>query len=287
MNVDIKKAIESIVKEPPVFVIAADSDGNLVFKTPLYTYQDQAMKFAPKNFKDDFKHSMSLAGLGISGEAGEVTDYIKKVIHHRHSLNKEKLKEELGDVCWYIAFTCDLIGCRLEDVLRQNIEKLSRRYPHGFNSEDSIHREKETMPTANVGEQVPNNANLTKEYIRILGDIEKTTVTSRRQYASLKDINRLMKQQLEELTMPDNNASKDPPQNCKCNDNCKCNTNSIQADQKEIAIKMIDKEIGALKQFLITLMTVAMENQDRETLNIVITIYSIIRDWTRVQKGEK
>ena len=300
MNVDIKKAIESIVKEPPVFVIAADSDGNLVFKTPLYTYQDQAMKFAPKNFKDDFKHSMSLAGLGISGEAGEVTDYIKKVIHHRHSLNKEKLKEELGDVCWYIAFTCDLIGCRLEDVLRQNIEKLSRRYPHGFNSEDSIHREKETMPTANVGEQVPNNANLTKEYIRILGDIEETTVAARRQCVSLKDINycrqrevaidyaiRLMKQQLEELTMPDNNASKDPPQNCKCNDNCKCNTNSIQADQKEIAIKMIDKEIGALKQFLITLMTVAMENQDRETLNIVITIYSIIRDWTRVQKGEK
>ena len=33
MNVDIKKAIESIAKEPPVFVIAADSGGNLIFKT--------------------------------------------------------------------------------------------------------------------------------------------------------------------------------------------------------------------------------------------------------------
>ena len=189
MHVDIKKAIESIAKEPPVFVIAADSDGNIVFKTPFYTYQEQAMKFAPKNFKDDFKKSMSLAGLGISGEAGEVTDYIKKVIHHGHSLNKEKLKEELGDVCWYIAFTCDLIGCRLEDVLRENIEKLSRRYQHGFNSEDSIHREKEIIPTANVDEQVPHNANLTKEYIHILGDIEETTVAARRQCVSLKDIN--------------------------------------------------------------------------------------------------
>lgn len=138
MNVDIKKAIEAIAKEPPVFVVSADSDGNLVLKTPIDTYQEQAMKFAPKNFKNDFKNSMSLAGLGISGEAGEVTDYIKKIIHHKHPLNKEKLKEELGDVCWYIAFTCDLIGCRLEDVLRENIEKLSKRYPHGFNSEDSI-----------------------------------------------------------------------------------------------------------------------------------------------------
>ncbi|MBR1858342.1 MAG: hypothetical protein IJ797_02450, partial [Selenomonadaceae bacterium] len=39
-------------------------------------YQNQAMKFAPQKYKEDFKNSMSLAGLGISGEAGEVTDYI-------------------------------------------------------------------------------------------------------------------------------------------------------------------------------------------------------------------
>ena len=40
----------------------------------------------------------------ISVEVEEVTDYLKKVIFHKHELLKEKLAEELGDVLWYITY---------------------------------------------------------------------------------------------------------------------------------------------------------------------------------------
>ncbi len=40
--------------------------------------------------------------MGIFGEAGEVVDYLKKVIYHGHPLEKEKMVEELGDLLWYV-----------------------------------------------------------------------------------------------------------------------------------------------------------------------------------------
>lgn len=79
-------------------------------------------------------------GLGLSGEAGECADIIKKHIHHGHDLDKEHLKTELGDVCWYIALGCELIGCSMDEIMRMNIEKLKARYPDGFDCEKPIHR---------------------------------------------------------------------------------------------------------------------------------------------------
>lgn len=79
-------------------------------------------------------------GLGISGEAGEVTDYIKKVLFHGHVLNKDKMKEELGDVLWYIATIGTTVGLSLEDIAESNILKLKKRYPEGFDKEKSVNR---------------------------------------------------------------------------------------------------------------------------------------------------
>ena len=79
--------------------------------------------------------------LGLTGEAGEVADMIKKHIFHGHDLHTEDLVKELGDVCWYLALLCNAIGIQLEDVMIENIEKLKRRYPEGFSSEASINRE--------------------------------------------------------------------------------------------------------------------------------------------------
>lgn len=82
------------------------------------------------------------SAMGISGEAGEVTDYLKKVVFHSHELNKEKLAEELGDVLWYLASTAEIIGYSLEEIAEMNIEKLKKRYPEGWDVERSINREK-------------------------------------------------------------------------------------------------------------------------------------------------
>jgi NTP pyrophosphatase (non-canonical NTP hydrolase) len=87
-------------------------------------------------------HDMMLVwcATGLIGEAGEVADYIKKGVFHQHDISPEKLKDELGDVMWYIASLCTLAGIDLGDVMEENVKKLEARYPNGYNSFDSIHR---------------------------------------------------------------------------------------------------------------------------------------------------
>ena len=78
--------------------------------------------------------------LGLTGEAGEVADAIKKTIFHGHDLDRDGLIKELGDVCWYLALLCHAIDVPLEEVMSHNIEKLKKRYPEGFSESASINR---------------------------------------------------------------------------------------------------------------------------------------------------
>lgn len=78
--------------------------------------------------------------IGVSGEGGEVADYLKKVVFHGHPFESEKLTKELGDVLWYVARCADVLGIKMEDVAAGNIEKLKARYPNGFSSERSINK---------------------------------------------------------------------------------------------------------------------------------------------------
>lgn len=80
--------------------------------------------------------------MGLNGESGECIDLVKKHIFQKHPLNKEKLAKELGDVAWYLATTAYAIGYNLETIMQMNIDKLKARYPDGFDSERSQHREK-------------------------------------------------------------------------------------------------------------------------------------------------
>jgi len=99
-------------------------------------YQGSALRTANKKCLD-----LNNVGLGITGEAGECADIIKKHMFHGHPLDKEALAKELGDVCWYIAVTAHLIGYELEDIMELNIYKLNTRYPQGFDEQKSINRE--------------------------------------------------------------------------------------------------------------------------------------------------
>jgi len=79
--------------------------------------------------------------LGLTGEAGETADLVKKFIGHGHALDDDKLMNELGDTLWYLAVIADMMGYSLEDIAKRNIEKLKSRYPDGFDEERSINRE--------------------------------------------------------------------------------------------------------------------------------------------------
>ena len=79
--------------------------------------------------------------MGLCGESGEAIDIVKKWLAQGHELDKEKLAKELGDIAWYLAETAYALDIPLEDILNANIEKLKKRYPEGFDSERSIHRD--------------------------------------------------------------------------------------------------------------------------------------------------
>ena len=79
--------------------------------------------------------------MGLCGESGEAIDIVKKWLAQGHELDKEKLAKELGDIAWYLAETATALDLNLEDVFAANIEKLKKRYPEGFSSERSLHRE--------------------------------------------------------------------------------------------------------------------------------------------------
>ena len=78
--------------------------------------------------------------MGLCGESGEAIDIVKKHLAQGHELDKEHLIKELGDIAWYLAETAFALDVELEDVLALNIEKLKKRYPDGFNKEQSINR---------------------------------------------------------------------------------------------------------------------------------------------------
>lgn len=66
--------------------------------------------------------------LGVGGEAGEILEIIKKGFRPGRSIDKEHLKEEIGDVMWYLAVLADSLDLDLEEIAVMNIAKLKERY---------------------------------------------------------------------------------------------------------------------------------------------------------------
>ena len=72
-------------------------------------------------------HRLHMA-IGISGEAGELLDAIKKAAIYRKPLDIANVKEEIGDVLFYITGLLQSIGIDMETVIAENVAKLSLRY---------------------------------------------------------------------------------------------------------------------------------------------------------------
>lgn len=69
--------------------------------------------------------------LGLTGEAGEVADKVKKVIRDNNDEftdeRKHQIALELGDVLWYAASLAHDLGYTLEKVAQMNLDKLASR----------------------------------------------------------------------------------------------------------------------------------------------------------------
>ena len=70
-------------------------------------------------------------GVGAAGEAAELLDAIKKHVIYQKPLDVENVKEELGDLLFYMSNLMQSVGLSFEEILQHNIDKLSVRYSKG------------------------------------------------------------------------------------------------------------------------------------------------------------
>lgn len=77
------------------------------------------------------------AQIGLSGEVGELADAIKKNVMYGKPLDITNLKEECGDVLWYMAILLDEIGSSFDEVMAINDAKLKVRYPNGYTDKNA------------------------------------------------------------------------------------------------------------------------------------------------------
>lgn len=106
------------------------------------TYIQEAVKTESMvcGIDSTFTMRMLHGAMGISTEAGELLDALKKHIFYGKDLDLVNLSEELGDLFWYMAIICDACGWEFCDIMNDNIEKLKKRYPEGFQEEDALNR---------------------------------------------------------------------------------------------------------------------------------------------------
>jgi len=124
-----------------------DTNVALSSETPPYPNSppmqfDDYQQLAARTLGRDRTHEQQLANaaLGLTGEAGEVAEVIKKHLFHATPLDEEALAKELGDCLWYIGAFATVLGLSLDDIAQRNIDKLRKRYPEGFDTERSRNR---------------------------------------------------------------------------------------------------------------------------------------------------
>ena len=74
------------------------------------------------------------AALGLTAEAGEFTEVVKKIVLQGKPYNEDNvfhMKRELGDICWYLAQACMALDTTFDEIIEMNVDKLKARYPGG------------------------------------------------------------------------------------------------------------------------------------------------------------
>lgn len=112
---------------------------SLTDKMTLNQYQQLALRTAPLGVTAD--HDLQHALLGLISEVGELADALKKEHAYGKAIDRVNLREELGDVLWYLPLACRALGCDLGDIAQLNIAKLSKRYPEKFTTAAALNRD--------------------------------------------------------------------------------------------------------------------------------------------------
>lgn len=105
------------------------------------TYQKTIRKTAIYPHQGD---NLAYPALGLTGEAGEVADKVKKLIRDAGGKlsdpRREEMIKELGDVLWYLAALASELGVNLDEVALKNVQKVIDRKARGVLTGDGDNR---------------------------------------------------------------------------------------------------------------------------------------------------
>lgn len=72
------------------------------------------------------------AVIGLAGEVGELASQMQKHLYYQRPLDLTNVKEEAGDILWYLALLFNTLCIDFGDVMESNIAKLRKRFPDKF-----------------------------------------------------------------------------------------------------------------------------------------------------------
>ncbi len=124
IKINANRPIEVIHQEIYSKIKHFNRNGSFTFNN----YQKESRQTA---LYPDLGNNFIYPTLGLTGEAGEVSEKVKKIIRDKNGLmdqeTEEIIKKELGDVLWYLSQLATEMNLSLEDVAQENLHKLSQR----------------------------------------------------------------------------------------------------------------------------------------------------------------
>lgn len=73
--------------------------------------------------------------VGLVDEVGEIAKALKKTVFYGAPLDRINLGEEAGDTLWYLALLLNALDLSMDEVAKQNIEKLKVRFPDKYSDD--------------------------------------------------------------------------------------------------------------------------------------------------------
>jgi NTP pyrophosphatase (non-canonical NTP hydrolase) len=96
---------------------------------------DDYQRTAQRTAIYDARHKVVYPALGLASEAGEVAGKVKKVLRDQGGAfgpaQAAAIKDELGDVLWYVAVLAADLGLSLDAIAADNLAKLESRMARG------------------------------------------------------------------------------------------------------------------------------------------------------------